>query len=329
MPDEEGGGGGAAAGGGHGGSGDKGAAGSGGAAASGGAGGRGAGGAGGARAGSGGAGSGGSAGAAGAGAGAGAGGSAGAGSGGHGGAGGASGRGTSGSGGTSGNAGTGGSGGTGGTSGSGGAAVSCGNDDTACALNADVDGYCRNHICTTCTTDSSGTASCAVAYGSEYVCHAGGCAHSLRCASCGGCEIEQPTAASNPHLPDPIDYADPPPTNGPHNACWATWGVHETPVADERWVHNLEHGGVVFLYNCPDGCAADVDALKQLVMARPRTVLTSYSQLPAGSRFAVVSWGHRLVTDCVDTDVFAAFYTANFRHGNEDEGSDPPDTCPP
>jgi hypothetical protein len=134
-------------------------------------------------------------------------------------------------------------------------------------------------------------------------------------------------AASNPHTTDPVNYPDLPPTSGPHNPCWATWGVHDSPIAPEHWVHNLEHGGVVFLYNCPDGCAADVATLTQLVNTHTRTVLTEYDQLPG--RFAVVAWGRRIVSSCVDTATFAKFYTENFDHGAESDRDDPPSTCAP
>ncbi len=147
------------------------------------------------------------------------------------------------------------------------------------------------------------------------------------CASCGGCEEIQVPSTDNHHTDELIDYPDPPPTSGPHNECWATWGVHDMPVPDERWVHNLEHGGVVFLYNCPDGCAADVATLSQLVMTHPRTVLTSYSLL--SNRFAVVAWGHRLITSCVDATAFATFYAENFDQAPESEDAQPDSSCPP
>lgn len=148
------------------------------------------------------------------------------------------------------------------------------------------------------------------------------------CASCGGCEEVQ-TVVSTMHTTGPISYPDPPPTSGPHNPCWARWGSYDeaAPSPPERWVHNLEHGGVVFLHNCPDGCAADVAKLQALAQARMRTIVTPYAALPA--RFAVVSWGHRLITDCVDEEAFARFYDANFDHASESIASDPNPGCPP
>jgi hypothetical protein len=146
------------------------------------------------------------------------------------------------------------------------------------------------------------------------------------CSSCGGCEqvIE---VVSTMHTNNPVNYPDPPPTSGPHNPCWGRWGVHDEPLAAERWVHNLEHGGVVFLYNCPDGCDQEVAAIKQLNQHRHRTIITTYAVLP--TRFAVVSWGHRLLSDCFDLATFDAFYERNFDRGPESNANPPNPTCPP
>jgi hypothetical protein len=132
------------------------------------------------------------------------------------------------------------------------------------------------------------------------------------------------------HIPTPIDYPDPPPTSGDHNPCWATWGVHDDVVPAERWVHNLEHGGVVFLYknaaalSASDRSAADggtLGELTALVQRLPRTLLTQYDALP--KNFAMVSWGHRIVSDCFDADAAETFYAQHFNQGREDIPDDP------
>ena len=146
------------------------------------------------------------------------------------------------------------------------------------------------------------------------------------CASCGGCE-EVIEVTSTMHTNNPVTYPDPPPTSGPHNPCWGRWGVHDVPLAAERWVHNLEHGGVIFLYNCPDGCDQEVAAIKQINRHRHRTIITAYDDLP--TRFGVVSWGHRLLSDCLDLDAFNAFYEQNFDHAPESNGNPPNPNCPP
>lgn len=151
-------------------------------------------------------------------------------------------------------------------------------------------------------------------------------ASELVCASCGGCEEVQEVLSTR-HTTEALTYSDPPPTSGPHNPCWASWGIHDEPTPAERWVHNLEHGAVVFLYNCPEGCDAEVATLKELAGSRSFTLLTAYADLPG--RFAVVSWGHRLVTDCVDERAFTQFYDNNVNHAPESSTGEPNPGCPP
>ena len=145
------------------------------------------------------------------------------------------------------------------------------------------------------------------------------------CASDGACE-ESVTVGEPQHFSGDINYADKPPAGGPHNACWATYGVHDEPVRAENWVHNLEHGAVVYLYNCPDGCADDIADLSAFVKdGRPLALLTSYPDMT--HRFAVVAWGERLQTDVLDLDAFAAFYAQHHDHGLESIASNPPSGC--
>jgi len=145
------------------------------------------------------------------------------------------------------------------------------------------------------------------------------------CTSCGACE-EDITIASERHVDAPLQYADPPPAGGDHNPCWWSWGPHTKPVPDERWVHNLEHGGVVYLYNCPEGCAAEVEKMSAFVTGRAQALLSPYPDLPV--RFAVVSWGHRIVSDCFDQTAFEAFYTKRVDQAPESVPDGPPASCP-
>lgn len=127
------------------------------------------------------------------------------------------------------------------------------------------------------------------------------------------------------HVPGEVAYPEVPPAGGNHNGCWGSWGVHERELADERFVHNLEHGGVVFLYRCPEGCDAEVRALRELVGARDLALLTPYAALP--TRFAVVSWGYRLLSDCFDRAAFERFYSAHRDRGLESVSADPHSSC--
>ena len=162
------------------------------------------------------------------------------------------------------------------------------------------------------------------------------------CTACGDCEEAIPIESAN-HVLGPIDYADPPPAGGDHNPCWTTWGVHTEVVPPERWVHNLEHGGVVYLYR--DGAVSGGDAgastdptvaeLTALVEELPRTVLTPYLELQKaygvvaweaereGSPPSAAGWGHRLVSDCMDSKAARDFYAKHFDQAPESIPSDP------
>jgi hypothetical protein len=118
---------------------------------------------------------------------------------------------------------------------------------------------------------------------------------STACSACGGdCRLDELYYENRYHTTEPIAYADQPPAGGPHNPCWTEWGVHDTPVEDDNWVHNLEHGGVVFLHDCTD-CDAEVDAIAALTtgygmftVVTPYTMETSYAQVACGWRRRVL-----------------------------------------
>lgn len=136
---------------------------------------------------------------------------------------------------------------------------------------------------------------------------------------------QQLTVSSRAHVTGDVVYADPPPVGGDHNACWAKWDVYEDELADERWVHNLEHGGVVFLYRCPDGCRAEIDTMKVFVSGRTQALMTPYAALP--TRFAVVAWGVRLTTNCFDMPAFQRFYNEHVDNAPESLAADPQRSC--
>lgn len=63
----------------------------------------------------------------------------------------------------------------------------------------------------------------------------------------------------------PIAYNSTPPTSGPHYPGLAPWAVYQEPIRYEQLVHNMEDGGVVVYYQCPDGCPELVDQLDGLI----------------------------------------------------------------
>ena len=134
-------------------------------------------------------------------------------------------------------------------------------------------------------------------------------------------EIETFEGESRQHVQGRVDYVDLPPTGGEHNQCWTDWGVHDREVAAENWVHNLEHGGIAFLYNCPEGCEDERLAMQALSDGRSFAIVTQYSKLR--TRFAVVAWGRRILTDCYDEELFTDFYD-EYQHKGPEASPDPP-----
>lgn len=151
---------------------------------------------------------------------------------------------------------------------------------------------------------------------------------STACDACGGdCVIEELAYAERYHDSEPIVYADLPPAGGPHNPCWTTFGAHATEALDDNWVHNLEHGGVAYLYACTD-CPDDAAAIAALTEEEaPFALSTPYVEMADVARFAAVAWQFRLLAGCFDRDTFAAFHDAHVDHAPESLASDPGTGC--
>lgn len=128
------------------------------------------------------------------------------------------------------------------------------------------------------------------------------------------------------------DYPDNPPAGGDHYSVWAAYRSYSFAVPRGFWVHNLEHGAVVYTYNCPDGCADEVAQVQAMIDALPedcgggparRVVLTPDPLLDV--RWGASAWGQTLRADCVDAARFRNFYLNHFGHGPEQvcaDGSD-------
>lgn len=149
------------------------------------------------------------------------------------------------------------------------------------------------------------------------------------CTSCGACEETFPITSGR-HVAGGIDYPDVPPAGGNHDPCWKAFGAYTSEVPDERWVHSLEHGGVVFVHHCEGepGCDEAATQLGAFAERHPMVLVSPYEALPAA--YAVVAWGFRLVSDCYDAKAFAAFYDAHVDNAPESISGPPSaEACPP
>jgi Protein of unknown function (DUF3105) len=101
--------------------------------------------------------------------------------------------------------------------------------------------------------------------------------------------------------PAQITYNHNPPTSGCHynlgygDAPIQT-GAYNQVIPPEYWVHNLEHGYVVALYNCPSGCATEFQDLRNWYHSLPdepgfpypKVIIIPWPTMDVP--FAAVSW---------------------------------------
>ena len=145
--------------------------------------------------------------------------------------------------------------------------------------------------------------------------------------ACGTTTVLDGAAVSADHiaLPTVITYTEDPPMSGPHRAEWPNWGEYGF-VPKQRWLHSMEHGGIVLLYH-PCAPAELVNQLRTWAQNTPndaggplRWILTPYPGLD--SAFSLVTWRHRLKGNCFDTTAADAFRTQHYRKAPEDEDID-------
>lgn len=148
----------------------------------------------------------------------------------------------------------------------------------------------------------------------------------LSSATCAAPEVVAVAGESARHVADdiPIPYEVQPPSSGDHRADWAKWGAYAY-LPPQRWLHNLEHGGIAVVY---DPCLAteSVASLREYLQSQPtdetgkfRWILTPYPGL--STPVAIVAWERTLFLECwTDADVRAveAFVDEAYRNAPED-----------
>ena len=126
-----------------------------------------------------------------------------------------------------------------------------------------------------------------------------------------------------------VTYQHQPPTSGSHYSqagvapvAWQTIGT----LQPEVWVHNLEHGGIVVLYNCPSGCD---DLQKQLttyvnniVPAEPqygeyKIIMSPYTEGMGTHKVALLAWDRIEFLDGYDQAKITQFYESHADKGPE------------
>ena len=138
--------------------------------------------------------------------------------------------------------------------------------------------------------------------------------------------------AAPPEAPDhvqqgaPLTYNTRPPASGMHYPTWVqTYGVLDPAPPTGNWMHNLEHGAVASLYNCPDGCPDTVKQLTDLYPTlplgrnakggMPRVLILPYTDMDA--KVAAVAWGWLLEQQDLNTGELTDFVEQHIDRGPE------------
>ncbi|MDH5527565.1 MAG: DUF3105 domain-containing protein [Nitrospirota bacterium] len=104
------------------------------------------------------------------------------------------------------------------------------------------------------------------------------------------------------HIPNPrfphAPYNSNPGTSGSHTPYTAPWGVHEKPVPPEVFIHNLEHGGIVIGYRCPDECPELAEQLARYAEDRDLVIVAPNPALD--SPIVLAAWAHTLSLSRLD-----------------------------
>lgn len=129
---------------------------------------------------------------------------------------------------------------------------------------------------------------------------------------------EFPTSGSNDHIPDentdPNPYSTNPPTSGHHYGRWLDAGFYD--INNEKYpeghlVHNLEHGYIIFWYNCKVISEAECTSLKaqiKEVMAGVNNFkVIGYPWEKIDEPLVLTSWGFRLSMPTFDAKIARAF----------------------
>lgn len=109
----------------------------------------------------------------------------------------------------------------------------------------------------------------------------------------------------------PVEWTTNPPSTGPHYQNWARWNREYTELDRRYWLHNVEHGGIVLLYNCPEGCPEIVEALRMHMRERAvdpacsapiynRMMIVADPLLPPDVRVAASAWNTTYTDSCID-----------------------------
>ena len=136
-----------------------------------------------------------------------------------------------------------------------------------------------------------------------------------------------PIMTSSPHIDldtDPGQYNSNPPTSGLHYANEANAGFFDENIytyPTGYLVHNLEHGYVIFWYNCDlldeAGCSNLKSQIRSAMDELGGTKLIAYPWKSIDVPLVMTSWGRLQRFETFDAEQAKAFYRANLNKAPE------------
>jgi hypothetical protein len=136
-----------------------------------------------------------------------------------------------------------------------------------------------------------------------------------------------PEMVSAPHIPkdtDPGEYNSDPPTSGLHYAEEAQAGFYDETIYTYPagyLVHNLEHGYIIFWYNCDiiseTECSDLKSQIRTVIDDLGGTKLIAYPWPSLDVPVVVTSWTRLQKFETFDPEQAKAFYRANLNRAPE------------
>ena len=118
----------------------------------------------------------------------------------------------------------------------------------------------------------------------------------------------------------PLTYLHYPPSSGVHYGASQPAGISREEVPEGRWVHSLEHGYIVVLLKCADGCPNIYEQLDDLYknglpksrFGNVKFVVTPYSKPFSDpgkeAPITLVAWNREMMLQSFDRDKIIQFY---------------------
>lgn len=132
-------------------------------------------------------------------------------------------------------------------------------------------------------------------------------------------------AGVNDHREGDLTYDETPPVSGQHSPSAAACGIHGEQIADEEYVHSLEHGAVAILYDPQQVDADTITGIEDLAGSYDgETISAPYDGMD--QPIYVTSWGERMALDSLDEDAVRE-YVDTFRGKGPERGSECPNTA--